>query len=119
MSSRSGRRTYWCMDCNLYAVPGPYQKCEDCGGDGHVDYWQGRTSLFSHAPARRGTCPECGINESRVTGPECLDCYFSPGGIYETRPAPAKKPARPVYPIPAPEDEMTYHPRHAPAAVTA
>lgn len=115
MSRRSGRRTYWCMDCNQYAVPGPYRQCEDCAGDEWVDH----PALFSHTPTPRGICPQCNVNESRVTGPECLDCYFSPGGLFDQRrPAPTK-PARPVYPIPAPEDEITYHPRYEKAQVPA
>lgn len=110
MSRRSGRRTYWCMDCNIYAVPGPYRQCEDCAGeDGQVDVWNEHPHLFSLPGPTRELCTLCKVNEARATGPECLDCYFSPGGVFDQR-TPAKT-TRPVHPIPAPEDEMTYHPR--------
>lgn len=120
MSRRSGRRTYWCMDCNMYAVPGPYRQCEDCAGETAADTWTGEhPALFGGAYAytqtSRPLCTACNVNESRATGPECLDCYFSPGGGYDRR-TPA---AKPVTPIPTPEDEMTYHPRYAKAPVTA
>ena len=116
MSRRSGRRTYWCMDCNQYAVPGPYRQCEDCAGEEQVDGWVDHPTLFGGHT--RPMCTQCGVQESRATGPECLDCYFSPGGLFDQRTR-ATKPARPVYPIPAPEDEMTYHPRHTRVQVPA
>lgn len=116
MSKRSGRRTYWCMDCNVYAVPGPYQQCEDCAEEtGATPAWEGHPSLFSHpAPTRaRALCTRCKVNESRATGPECLDCWLPPA-----RRLPARRPA-PVHPIPAAKDEMTYHPRYTKVTVTA
>lgn len=79
MSRRSGPRTYWCMDCNLYAVPGPYRSCPDCAGEDTFNWDDHRAILTPHWPE-----------------PVTL------------KPA---KPARPVYPIPAAADEMTYHPR--------
>jgi hypothetical protein len=103
------------MDCNLYAVPGPYRQCTDCAED-NLNEWAGHPALFSPlTPVPRALCTACNVQESRATGPECLDCYFSPGGGFDRR-TPA---AKPVTPIPAPEDEMTYHPRYAKAVVTA
>jgi hypothetical protein len=107
--SRRRARTYWCMDCNQYAVPGPYRKCEDCAGDEYVDPWIEHPHLFG-GMATRELCTLCKVNEARATGPECLDCYFSPGGVFDQRRNPVK-PTRPVYPIPAVADEVTYHPR--------
>lgn len=113
MSRRSGRRTYWCMDCNMYAVPGPYRQCEDCAGEEHVPEWTGHPVLSF--PVRE-LCTQCKVQEARATGPECLDCYFSPGGLFDQRTKAAKPAAKP---IPAPEDEMTYHPRYTKVTVTA
>ncbi len=118
MSRRSGRRTYYCMDCSQWAVPGPYMKCEGCAGDEHVDVWTEHPHLFSLPGPGRELCTHCLTNEARATGPECLDCYFSPGGIFDQR-KPATKPARPVHPIPNPEDEVTYHPRYTKVKVPA
>lgn len=69
-------RTYWCIDCNDRAVPGPYRQCPDCRDSGDPMPWD-------VLPA----------------------------------PAPRIRPAAATHPIPAPEDEMTYHPR-TPATAT-
>ncbi len=117
--SRRSRRTYWCMDCSQWAVPGPYMKCEDCAGDDHVDTWPGHPHQFT-LPGGRELCTQCHTKEARATGPECLDCYFSPGGVFDTRrPAVRTKPTQPVHPIPAAGDEMTYHTRYMRVTVPA
>jgi hypothetical protein len=101
--SRTKRRTYWCMDCTQWAVPGPYMKCETCAGDEDL-------SLFDDAWLTRPLCTSCHVQESRATGPECLDCYFSPGGTFDHRPRPVK-PAATIHPIPAATAEVTRHGR--------
>jgi hypothetical protein len=83
MSRRTGARTYWCMDCNLYAVPGPYRQCPDCAGDKPFDWEEHAGLLTQHWP-------------EPAPAPRAL------------RPA---KPLRPVHPIPAAADEVTKQPR--------
>lgn len=49
MSRYTGRRTYWCMDCNLYPVPGPGQQCEECAGT-ELDWDAHVAPLLTHWP---------------------------------------------------------------------
>lgn len=69
MSRRSGARTYWCMDCNMYAVPGPYRQCPECEGE-DTSSWDAHIATLAtyHEPLTRHW-PEPARPTARVAPP--------------------------------------------------
>lgn len=83
MGRYSGRRTYWCMDCNLYPVTGPNEQCAECSGV-ELDWGTHVAPLLS--------TPD-----------------WDPRPLTPVKAAPARR--TPHHPIPRSANEVTYHPR--------
>lgn len=85
------------MDCNLYAVPGPYRQCPDCeGGVDGFSWDEHRALLTQHWPE-----PEL----TRPATPKRSSPAAARNATRAARPAPVTRL------IPKAADEVTYHPR--------